>query len=209
MELEQITEEVSTDSQHRAPPRKKKERLFTVCNIIGIILCVLLLPGFLISSTLLVSSIMHPDIPPSCFDYTPLMVETGSMIPLFDEDDLVIVRNTPDNASYNVGDVVCFHSGNVYITHRINEIVEGSGKTVYKTKGDANNTPDKDTVSPEQILGIYVTHFDGMGRVLMFIQTPVGMMLCVMLPIFLVLLLFLLPSHIKSRKGKSPENGEN
>lgn len=203
----EMTNEINTDPQRRAPPQKKK--VLTVCNIIGIILCVLLLPGFLISSTLLVSSIMHPDIPPSCFGYTPLMVETGSMIPLFDGDDLVLVRNTPDDASYNVGDVVCFHSGNVYVTHRINEITENSGKNVYKTKGDANNTPDKDTVSPEQILGVYVTHFDGMGRVLMFIQTPVGMMLCVMLPIFLVLLLFLLPSHIVARKKQNPKDEED
>ena len=197
MELEQITNEINTDPQRSAPVHRQKQRFFTVYNVIGIILCVLFLPGFLISTTLLVSSLIHRDLPPSCFGYTPLMVETGSMIPLFDEEDLILVKNTTSEASYKVGDVVCYHSGNSYVTHRVKEITtDENGNTAYITKGDANNTPDRDPVSPEQILGVYITHFEGWGKALLFIQTPVGMILCVMLPIFIVILLFTVPPRI-------------
>ena len=79
METEQITKEIGVEERQAEPSPEKKERFFTVWNIIGIILCVLFLPGFIISTTLLVSSLIHPDVPPSCFGYTPLMVETGTV----------------------------------------------------------------------------------------------------------------------------------
>ncbi len=203
MGTERITNETNTGSQRGTPSQRRKRRFFTVFNFIGIILCILFLPGFLISTTLLVSSFMHPDIPPSCFGFTPLMVETGSMAPLFDEDDPVLIKNTPDGADYYPGDVICFHSGDVYVTHRINEIAKDeNGNAVYTTKGDANNTPDRETVRAEQILGVYKIRFAGMGKALLFIQTPVGMIVCVMLPIFIVILLFTVPPRIEQRKKR-------
>lgn len=215
MESEQVTNKVNNaahDVRHNTrhntpqsstPSRRRKQNFFTVYNTIGLILCILFLPGFLISATLLVSSFMHPDIPPSCFGYTPLMVETGSMLPLFGEDDLLLIKNTPDDAEYYPGDVICFHSGDVYVTHRIDSIgKDDNGNAVYTTKGDANNTPDRETVRSEQILGVYQIRFAGMGKALLFIQTPLGMIVCVMLPILIVILLFTVPPRIEQRKRR-------
>lgn len=203
MESKQITNEMDADYRCREPAHGRKQRLFSIPNIIGIILCVLMLPGFLISMTLFISSLIHPDVPPSCFGYTPLMVQSGSMSPLFNEDDLVLVQNSASDTVYAAGDIICFHSGDAYVTHRIKEITtDENGNTVYTTQGDANNTPDKDTVRPDQILGVYKTHFKGMGKALLFIQTPVGMIVCVMLPIFLVFLLFTVPPRIAARKKR-------
>ena len=203
MESERITNETSADFRRREPAHNRKSSFLSISNIIGIILCVLMLPGFLISMTLFISSLIHPDVPPSCFGYTPLMVQSGSMSPLFDEDDLVLVQNGASDTVYAVGDIICFHSGDAYVTHRIKEsTTDENGNTVYTTQGDANNTPDKDTVRPDQILGVYKTHFKGMGKALLFIQTPVGMIVCVMLPIFLVFLLFTVPPRIAARKKR-------
>ena len=210
-------EESESQSESQAQGGKQKQRIFTVYNIIGIILCVLLLPGFIISTTLLFSSWIHSDVPPSCFGYTPLMVQTGSMSPVFDEDDLVLIRNTQDDATYQAGDIICFHSGSTYVTHRIKEVTQDeNGVTVYITQGDANNAPDDGSVRAEQILGVYKTRLKGMGKVFLFVQTPVGMMVCVMLPIILVLLLFLVPPLLAARGGAtaeaendSAENGES
>lgn len=191
-----------------AADRGQKQRFLSVYNVVGIVLCVLLLPGFIISATLLVSSIIHRDAPPSCFGYTPLMVETGSMSPVFDADDLVLIKNSPKDASYKVGDIICFHSGNSYVTHRIKEITaDEDGNAAYITQGDANNAPDVGLVHSEQILGVYKTHFNGMGRVFLFIQTPLGMVVCVFLPIIVVLMLFFLPPLIEARKKSEGESG--
>lgn len=203
MESERITNGMDADYRRREPAYRRKQRLFSIPNIIGIILCVLMLPGFLISMTLFIGSLIHPGVPPSCFGYTPLMVQSGSMSPLFDEDDLVLIQNSADDALYGIGDIICFQSGDAYVTHRIKEITaDENGNAVYTTQGDANNTPDKDAVRPDQILGVYKTHFKGMGRALLFIQTPVGMIVCVMLPIFLVFLLFTVPPRIAARKKR-------
>lgn len=122
-----------------------KRRLLrpSIPNIIGAVLCVLLLPGFLIFMTLFISSLIHPGAPPSCFGFTTLMVESGSMFPFFDEDDLVLIQNGADGESYAVGDVVCFRSGDAYVSHRIVQASEENGETVYTTQGDVNNTPAK------------------------------------------------------------------
>lgn len=200
-ESEQTTNDA--EPQDNAPAINQKPRFFTIYNIIGIVLCVLLLPGFIISATLLFSSFIHSNVPPSCFGYTPLMVETGSMAPLFDEDDLVLIKNSADDASYNVGDIICFHSGDYYVTHRIKEIAtDEDGTTLYITQGDANNAQDEGSVRSDQILGVYKTRFKGMGKTLLFIQTPMGMILTVFLPIILVLLLFLLPPILVARKAQ-------
>lgn len=203
MESERITNGMDADYRRREPAYRREQRLFSIPNIIGIILCVLMLPGFVVSMTLFVSSLIHPGIPPSCFGITPLMVESGSMSPLFDEGDLVLIQSGADDTTYTVGDIVCFQSGNAYVTHRIKEVaVDEIGKTMYTTQGDANNTPDKDPVRPDQILGVYKTHWKGVGKALLFIQTPIGMIVCVMLPIFIVFLLFTVPPRIAARKKR-------
>ena len=180
----------------------RHESKLSVANIIGIVLCVLLFPGFLVNSILLISSLINPNVPPSCFGITPLIVESGSMSPSFEKNDLVLIRNTSESDKYEKGTVVCYRSGDVYVTHRIVKVSEENGKTVYTTQGDANNTPDRDTVKADQILGVYSTHFAGMGNVLLFIQTPIGMILCVLLPIFVIFLIFTIPSKIRQHKKR-------
>ncbi len=204
IEAEEINEAPSEGGNTRAGRRLSWG---SILNIIGIVLCVLLLPGFLIFTTLLVSSFIHADVPPSCLGYTPLMVESGSMSPLFDEDDLLLIRNRKEGEEYDAGTIICFRAEDGYVTHRIVEVTEDEGAPLYTTKGDANNANDTDRITEDRILGTYITHFNGMGKAMLFIQTPMGMVVCVLLPIFIIYLLFTVPPHIsallKKRKRKA------
>lgn len=188
--------------QHTA----KKPRLALserIAHIAGIILCILFLPGFIVTTTLLASSLLHPDIPPSFMGYTPLVVESDSMIPFFEENDLVLIRNGKDSAVYENRTVICFRSGDAYVTHRIvKTTADENGAAIYTTQGDANNTPDVQPVRPDQILGSYVTHFKGLGGFVLFMQTPAGMICCVLLPILVIFCLFWIPPKIASRLAK-------
>ncbi len=196
----------NSNSQKRDPKNEKKHH-FSITNIIGILLCIILLPGFIIATSLFINSLIHRDIPPSCFGYTPLIVETGSMSPVFNENDVILIQNSDDKKSFIVGDIICYHSGDVYVTHRIKEVTtDDNGTTIYFTQGDANNALDNDPVYQNQILGVYKTRFEGMGKTLLFIQTPTGMILCVMVPIFIVLLLFFIPPQIEARKKQNSSN---
>lgn len=181
-----------------------------IAHIVGIILCILFLPGFIVNTTLLISSLLRPDIPPSFMGYTPLVVESDSMVPFFEENDLVLIRNSKDGAAYEKGDVICFRSGDVYVTHRIVKTDTGEdGNTIYITQGDANNTPDVPPVRPEQILGLYATHFKDLGGFVLFMQTPAGMVCCVLLPILVIFCLFWISSKIADRLAKQRQTAEN
>lgn len=201
----------STENNKRRQAAKKSSRtpIGQITNILGIILCALLLPCFIVNTTLMISSLLYPDTPPGFMGYTPLVVESDSMVPTFEENDLVVIENDKADKSYEKGDIICFRSGDVYVTHRIvKKATEYDGNIVYTTQGDANNTPDVQPVGSEQILGSYATHFKGLGGFVMFMQTPAGMVCCVLLPIVVICALFWIPSKIAGRKAKRKQAEE-
>lgn len=192
-------------------PQNKSDKLQSttiskIANIFGIILCVVFLFPFIVNTTLLVNSLINPDVPPGFMGYTPLVVETGSMSPFFNEDDLIIVNGNNDAAAYENEEVICFRSGNSYVTHRIIDVQNADdGSRSYITQGDANNTPDVDPVSPEKVLGSYVTHFTGLGGFVVFMQTPKGMVCCVLLPLLAIFSIFWGAQKISAAVNKKRE----
>ena len=79
------------------------------------------------------------------FGYSFFRVDTGSMKPVINENDISIIKSQKD---YNENDSVTFKSEKAYITHRI---VSRRGDTIV-TKGDANNTKDT-AISINDVIG--------------------------------------------------------
>ena len=86
---------------------------------------------------------------PSIFGYSSLMVATGSMSGTIEEGDLIIIKDTDD---YKIGDIVTFFQDgdDIPTTHRIYNI-DDEGKWV--TRGDANNSYDKRSITSDEIIG--------------------------------------------------------
>ena len=87
---------------------------------------------------------------PSIFGYSSLIVATGSMNGSeVNEGDLIIIKDTDD---YKINDIVTFFQDGDEIptTHRIYNIDE-EGKWV--TRGDANNSKDKRSITSDEIIG--------------------------------------------------------
>ena len=87
---------------------------------------------------------------PSIFGYSSLIVSTGSMNGSeMKEGDLIIIKDTGD---YEIGEIVTFFQDGDEIptTHRIINIDE-DGKWV--TRGDANNSKDKRSITSDEIIG--------------------------------------------------------
>ena len=87
---------------------------------------------------------------PSIFGYSSLIVATGSMNGAeMKEGDLIIIKKTND---YKPNDIVTFFQDGDEIptTHRI-WYADGEGKWV--TKGDANNSFDKRSITSDEIIG--------------------------------------------------------
>ena len=87
------------------------------------------------------------------------------------------------------GDIIAFKEGDIVITHRIDEVVIEEGNVKYITKGDNNNTQDVGYVLPEQVEGVYQFKVARLGNLAMFIQTPLGMIVCLSIPVIIIVLL--------------------
>lgn len=162
---------------------------------VGIALCVVLVPILIINCTLLIKGWTNKDEVPSLFGYAPMIVLTDSMVgnneDNFSGGDLIFVK-TVKAEDVKKGDVISFFdpagNGTSITSHRVVDIINEGGKISFKTKGDNNNTEDKLLVPAENLAGVY-TGFKiaGAGRVAMFMQTPWGLIICVVVPIILLI----------------------
>ena len=155
-------------------------------SIIMIILCSILF----VSGVILINSYIKPNEVPSFFGWKPFIVLSGSMETQIMTGDVVVVKEI-DAKKLKENDIIAFkEDNNIVITHRIIEIIKDeNGDTKYKTKGDNNNEEDDGVVSPEQIEGIYKFRIGKIGDLALFVQTPVGMVICISIPLILLLLL--------------------
>lgn len=84
-------------------------------------------------------------------------VETGSMIPKYNINDVLLVKETnPDEIK--IGDDITYlknegQYGDVLITHQVIDIIEKNGVVEFYTKGIANNISDP-VVFGSQIVGV-------------------------------------------------------
>ena len=170
---------------------KQKEKAAAshkLLTVIGIILCVILIPILIINITLIVKSYTSEDVP-SVGGRLPLIVLTDSMYPQIQSGDLVICRTTEPEA-IETGDVIAFFdpagNGTTIVTHRVVEVVEENGAKMFRTRGDNNNTEDRLLVEGEDIVGTYRSRIPGAGSIALFMQTTTGLIVCVVMPILLI-----------------------
>lgn len=120
--------------------------------------------------------------------FTPLTVQSESMAPTFDQDDLIIIKQC-DPSTLKVGDIVTFHAiiDNQYAlnTHRIISINEVNGLNSYTTKGDNNELADQHVIADGDIVGKYVGKIPYMGKVIGFLSSTWGFLVVIVLPMLL------------------------
>lgn len=133
----------------------------------------------------------------SVFGFSSAVVISGSMEPAIHVDDMVIIRK---QKSYELRDIVMYESGQSMVTHRIVGLEDGA----YITRGDNNNTDDP-TVSEERIAGKVVCIIPGAGKVISFIQSPLGMCILVLLAAAMLILPDLRNKEKKARRAKNSD----
>ena len=120
--------------------------------------------------------------------YTPLTVASDSMSPTFRAGDLIIIRKC-DPQTLKEGDIVTFHTiiNNEFAlnTHRITEIQDLGGARNYVTKGDNNELADIHMIADGDIVGKYVGHLAGFGKVMSFLSSSLGFLLVIVLPLLI------------------------
>ena len=170
--------------------KEKTSTAHKVLTIIGIVLCILLIPILLINLTLIAKSYLNKDEVPNIAGTTPLIVLTDSMYPIIESGDLIICQGA-EPEEIQVGDVIAFFdpagNGTTIVTHRVIEVTEQNGELAWRTKGDNNNTEDRLAVTADKLVAVYEgTRIPGFGNVALFMQSTPGLIVCVVCPILLL-----------------------
>ena len=162
-----------------------------VLTIVGIVMCVILVPILILNLTLLAKGFFNEEKVPDFAGVMPLIVLTDSMYPQIESGDLIFCK-TIKAEEVEVGDVISFFdpagNGTSVVTHQVLEIVTGEdGSLSFRTKGINNNTEDKKLVPAENVFAEYTgTRIAGGGDVALFMQSSTGLLVCVVLPIILL-----------------------
>lgn len=159
---------------------------------VGLALCVILGIFLMCNLTIIIKGALFPERPPSVLGITPMVVLSGSMSGEreghIEVGDLIFVRRA-DPAELEVGDVIAYVNGGTTVTHRITDIdTDTDGSLLFTTKGDANNTEDTCPVTEEQLVGLCFWRIPRVGDFALFLQTSLGMLLFVGVPLLAFLI---------------------
>ena len=186
--------------------------------MIGVIvtLIVVLLPLLVINLTLIIKGSLNPDMPPDLFGTAPLAVTTDAMAGeeegCFDEGALIFVKllNADEKETLKEGDVITFRSEELFVTYRITEVVRGEDGSVHSFRaiGDKDakegvNVPL--TVSPENVIGVVTGSVAGLGGFAMFLQTPVGVLVFVGIPVVAYLIYDISRIALSNKRAKAAQ----
>lgn len=157
---------------------------------------------------------------PSLFGRMPLTVESGSMEPTFKKGDLIIAKEIDNINDLKEGDVISFWTNEivdgekVINTHRIVEVKDNNGTKSFVTKGDNNPQNDTSVVFQGDIIGKWTgTRMPVVGKVMKFLKTKTGFLVCILIPMAIFFLfelfkLIMVIMQMKQQPAKLTESDE-
>ena len=197
-----------------APGQHKVRNAITIA--VTVILIVLLFPLLCINLTLIIKGSLNPDTPPDIFGTAPLAVTTDAMAGeeegCFDDGALIFVKllEEDEKETLKEGDVITFRSEELFVTYRITEVVRGEDGSVHSFRaiGDRDakegvNVPL--TVSPENVIGVVTGSVAGLGGFAMFLQTPVGVLVFVGIPVVAYLIYDISRIALSNKRAKAAQ----
>jgi signal peptidase len=181
-----------------------KHKIFT---IVGIVLCVILLPMLIVNVIMIVNSYANKDEAPSVGKYIPFIVQSGSMSGVIEGGDIIITTKI-EPEDVKLDDIITFYdpkgNGTSVVTHRVIEIETKDGKLVFTTVGDVvmNENIEKygtkeeipeevmksivEVVPEEKVISKYSFRIPVLGHVSLFMSTIPGFIVCVLVPLLLL-----------------------
>ncbi len=210
--LETVSEPQTSEQKTTSKGRTKHRTL----TVVGILLCVLLVPILVLNITLIVKSYTEPDKVPSIFGTLPMLVSDDSMEPDIMKGDLVLAKKA-DPSEIKEGDVILFFDTNKnnqgkVLTQRVSKVVIITGGFItWETEligtpaeGEQNKNTTF-TVPAKNLVGRWEgTRIPFLGSVALFMQTIPGVLLCVVLPVILLVLY----DFLRERKEEKKKAGE-
>ena len=179
-----------------------------VLKIIGkifkwIIISILLIICFF-SISMIISNLTSKEKLPTTFGFALLKIETGSMTPTLNPNDVIIIKKC-DIEDYEENQIVAFWMNPNDSVPTVHRIISINGDEVI-TKGDYINNSEDPLKELDDLIGKKVIVLPKLGYVIDFIRTPIGV-LSILLVVFIVTFA---PGIIRSliNKEEQEENKE-
>ena len=142
--------------QEQNTTKKKKVKVSKVIKITWKVLEKIIMIAIIFISAVIVTQNVT-DNEKAFLGFRIFRVQTGSMIPVYNVGDVILVKET-DLSKIAVGDDVTYWGtsgvmNGKLVTHRVIDVKEDDGKKVFYTQGVANNAPDP-VVYGENINGV-------------------------------------------------------
>ena len=144
---------------------KENNKIKIIYKIISLVIYIIMIPIIIFNFTMIIKSFINPTEIPDFFGYKNFIIVSGSIIPSININDTIIVKEVPQE-EIKVNDIISFKQGEIITTHRVINIIEEEGIKKYQTKGDSNNTKDKELVTYKQIEGKYQFKLSGIGKII-------------------------------------------
>ena len=112
------------------------------------------------------------------------VVASGSMVPVLEKDDIIVVQRQAPFAEVEIGDIIVFDrpsDHNRVIVHRVASILDEDPKTV-RTKGDANSASIPGTdfpITKDEYIGTVVYTIPEVGYVTNLLKPPINYIIIV------------------------------
>lgn len=144
---------------------------------------------------------------PLAMGWTPYVVLSGSMEPVYPVGSLLYVRPVTAE-TIEQGDVITYRlqGGDTVVTHRVVEINAEEGTFI--TKGDANDTEDMVPVASSALAGEPVFHLPYVGYAAAQFATARGRIIACIIAVTLILLVALSEIAKRCLTGNSGEKEE-
>lgn len=184
--------------------KREKKWYQKVSNWLMILACIILIPILIINIFIMIQANSNKDKVPEVFGYKPFMVLSGSMETKIHKGDLIITKDV-NPETLKEDDIIAFRDQqDTVTTHRIIEIVEKDGQTYFITKGDNNDSQDKNLVEYDDVEGIYVARIPGLGSIMDTLAQPTTIVILVLG----VTVIFVIAFSISNKKERDIERQE-
>lgn len=141
----------------------------------------------------------------SIFGYRLFAVATGSMVPDYNINDVLAIKEVNHN-EIKVGDDITYLGkkqdvrGKI-VTHRIIDIEEKNGKKTYLTKG-INNDVEDPTIGDDQIYGKVVGKVPVVTQINHIVKNQYGFFFLIFLPLVIVIFLEIADTVTEMKQDK-------
>jgi len=179
---------------------KENTIVHIITKVLNIVLYIILIPLIIFNFTLIFKSFLNPNDTPDFLGYKNYIIVSGSMEPTIHVGDAIFVKEIKQN-EIKENDIISFKDGDSITTHRIIEIEENNGIVRYTTKGDNNNSPDKEKILYSQIEGVYQFKINSFGIVIKILKSKLTLIIIVAI----LILNILYTSRLKDKKQKRRE----